>query len=468
MNLRNNKCYLISGNKESWRLIMNIKSFSIVVALILIMFMSAIETSIVSLAVPTIKADLNVGTSISLVFAVYFIAIVIANPIVGELLDRTKIIYITLVGLMLFSIGSLLSGLSSTFVILIISRFIQGLGAGVMMALSQIVPKLAFAIPLRYKIMGIVGSVWGISSIIGPVLGGGILELASWHWLFFVNIPIAILAMILVVSTFHFEQEVTNVKNKLDIKGLTLFYIFVFFLMFAVMNKSAIYLNLIAIMIAGVVAYILYKNEKGIKMPFVPVEEFNKTIILIFITDFAYAMILMGYNLYMPVYLQEDLGLSPLQSGFVIFPISLAWLALNFSLDKIEAKMSRKGLYIFAFTLLMACGILVFVGTSSPVFIGFSLLLAGMSFGTVYTKNSVITQEETAPENMKRMMSLYTLTKSLGNSIGATIMGYTYALSFTFIKFHIHNVILLTFIILIVLIIMWICCYRQQTHTLKV
>ncbi|OEL04053.1 multidrug efflux MFS transporter SdrM [Staphylococcus casei] len=447
---------------------MNIKSFSIVVALILIMFMSAIETSIVSLAVPTIKADLNVGTSISLVFAVYFIAIVIANPIVGELLDRTKIIYITLVGLMLFSIGSLLSGLSSTFVILIISRFIQGLGAGVMMALSQIVPKLAFEIPLRYKIMGIVGSVWGISSIIGPVLGGGILELASWHWLFFVNIPIAILAMILVVSTFHFEQEATNVKSKLDIKGLTLFYIFIFFLMYAVMNKSAIYLNLIAIMIACLVAYILYKNEKGIKMPFVPVEEFNKTIILIFITDFAYAIMLMGYNLYMPVYLQEDLGLSPLQSGFVIFPISLAWLALNFSLDKIEAKMSRKGLYIFAFTLLMACGILVFVGTSSPVFIGFSLLLAGVSFGTVYTKDSVITQEETAPENMKRMMSLYTLTKSLGNSIGATIMGYTYALSFTFINHHIHNIILLTLIILVTLMMMWICFYRQQAYTLKV
>ncbi|RIN28498.1 MFS transporter, partial [Staphylococcus succinus] len=220
--------------------------------------------------------------------------------------------------------------------------------------------------------------------------------------------------------------------------------------------------------ISSVVAYILYKNEKGIKTPFVPVEEFNKTIILIFITDFTYAMILMGYNLYMPVYLQEDLGLSPLQSGFVIFPISLAWLVLNFSLDKIEAKMSRKGLYIFAFTLLMACGILVFVGTSSPVFIAFSLLLAGVSFGTVYTKDSVITQEETAPENMKRMMSLYTLTKSLGNSIGSTIMGYTYALSFTFIKFHIHNVILLTLILLIVLIIMWICCYRQQTHTLKV
>ena len=124
------------------------------------MFMSAIETSIVSLALPTIKEDLNVTGSISLIFSVYFIAIVIANPIVGELLDRTKIIYITLLGLVFLQL-EVFSGISSTFGILIISRFIQGLGAGIMMALSQIVPKLAFAIPLRYKIMGIVGSVWG-------------------------------------------------------------------------------------------------------------------------------------------------------------------------------------------------------------------------------------------------------------------------------------------------------------------
>ena len=80
-----------------------------------------------------------------------------------------------------------MSGMSETFIMLIISRAIQGLGAGVMMSLTQIVPKLAFEIPLRYKIMGIVGSVWGISSILGPLLGGGILEVATWHW-FFISI----------------------------------------------------------------------------------------------------------------------------------------------------------------------------------------------------------------------------------------------------------------------------------------
>ena len=153
---------------------LRLKEIGIVTALVLSMFMAAIESSIVSLAIPTISDDLHVKGSVSLVFSFYFIAIVIATPIVGELLERTKIIYLSVIGLILFTIGSLFSGLSPTFTILIISRFLQGLGAGVLMALGQIVPKLAFEIPLRYKVMGIVGSVWGIASIVGPLLGGGI------------------------------------------------------------------------------------------------------------------------------------------------------------------------------------------------------------------------------------------------------------------------------------------------------
>ena len=94
--------------------------------------------------------------------------------------------------------------------------------------------------------------------------------------------------------------------------------------------------------------------------------------------------------------------------------------------------------------------------------LAFSLLLAGVSFGTVYTKDSVITQEETSLNNMKRMMSLYTLTKSLGNSIGSTVMGYIYALSFTFISLQIHNVILLSLVILIILMVLWAVIYREQ------
>lgn len=216
---------------------MKLKSIGVVTALVLIMFMSAIETSIISLALPTIKSDLNVTASISLVFSVYFIALVIVNPLVGEFLSRFKLIYVTLTGLLLFTIGSLFSGLSSTFTLLIISRFVQGLGAGIMMVLSQIVPKLAFEIPLRYKIMGIVGSVWGISSIIGPLLGGGILEFATWHWLFFINIPIAIVAGILAFITFHFDEDRVKSEEPFDSKGLSYFYLTLIFIVGAVTTR---------------------------------------------------------------------------------------------------------------------------------------------------------------------------------------------------------------------------------------
>ena len=92
------------------------------------------------------------------------------------------------------------------------------------MSLTQIVPKLAFEIPLRYKIMGIVGSVWGISSILGPLLGGGILEVATWHWLFYINIPIALIAIVLAFLTFHFPEEAEVQHIHFDAKGLSLIY----------------------------------------------------------------------------------------------------------------------------------------------------------------------------------------------------------------------------------------------------
>ncbi|HDF0884698.1 TPA: MFS transporter [Staphylococcus aureus] len=446
---------------------MRLKSIITVIALILIMFMSAIESSIISLALPTIKQDLNAGNLISLIFTAYFIALVIANPIVGELLSRFKIIYVAIAGLLLFSIGSLMCGLSTNFTMLIISRVIQGFGSGVLMSLSQIVPKLAFEIPLRYKIMGIVGSVWGISSIIGPLLGGGILEFATWHWLFYINIPIAIIAIILVIWTFHFPEEETVAKSKFDTKGLTLFYVFIGLIMFALLNQQLLLLNFLSFILAIVVAMCLFKVEKHVSSPFLPVVEFNRSITLVFITDLLTAICLMGFNLYIPVYLQEQLGLSPLQSGLVIFPLSVAWITLNFNLHRIEAKLSRKVIYLLSFTLLLVSSIIISFGIKLPVLIAFVLILAGLSFGYIYTKDSVIVQEETSPLQMKKMMSFYGLTKNLGASIGSTIMGYLYAIQSGIFGPNLHNVLSAVAVISIGLIVLWVVFFKEQSSQSK-
>ncbi|EML4613588.1 TPA: MFS transporter [Staphylococcus aureus] len=446
---------------------MRLKSIITVIALILIMFMSAIESSIISLALPTIKQDLNAGNLISLIFTAYFIALVIANPIVGELLSRFKIIYVAIAGLLLFSIGSFMCGLSTNFTMLIISRVIQGFGSGVLMSLSQIVPKLAFEIPLRYKIMGIVGSVWGISSIIGPLLGGGILEFATWHWLFYINIPIAIIAIILVIWTFHFPEEETVAKSKIDTKGLTLFYVFIGLIMFALLNQQLLLLNFLSFILAIVVAMCLFKVEKHVSSPFLPVVEFNRSITLVFITDLLTAICLMGFNLYIPVYLQEQLGLSPLQSGLVIFPLSVAWITLNFNLHRIEAKLSRKVIYLLSFTLLLVSSIIISFGIKLPVLIAFVLILAGLSFGYIYTKDSVIVQEETSPLQMKKMMSFYGLTKNLGASIGSTIMGYLYAIQSGIFGPNLHNVLSAVAVISIGLIVLWVVFFKEQSSQSK-
>ncbi|HDP2262571.1 TPA: MFS transporter [Staphylococcus aureus] len=446
---------------------MRLKSIVTVIALILIMFMAAIESSIISLALPTIKQDLNAGNLISLIFTAYFIALVIANPIVGELLTRFKIIYIAIAGLTLFTVGSLMSGLSTHFSMLIISRVIQGFGSGVMMSLSQIVPKLAFEIPLRYKIMGIVGSVWGISSIIGPLLGGGILEFATWHWLFYINIPIAIIAIILVVWTFHFPEEKTVAKSKFDTKGITLFYIFIGLIMFALLNQQHLYLNIIGFVLAILVALRLFNVEKKVSSPFLPVAEFNRMITVVFITDLLTAVCLMGFNLYIPVYLQEQLGLSPLQSGLVIFPLSVAWITLNFNLHHIEAKLSRKVIYLSSFTLLLLSSIIIAFGIKLPILIACVLILSGLSFGYIYTKDSVIVQEETSPIQMKKMMSFYGLTKNLGASIGSTIMGYLYALKSGLFGANLHNILGVVSLISVGLIVVWLIFYREAASQTK-
>ncbi|HDR3224762.1 TPA: MFS transporter [Staphylococcus aureus] len=446
---------------------MRLKSIITVIALILIMFMSAIESSIISLALPTIKQDLNAGNLISLIFTAYFIALVIANPIVGELLSRFKIIYVAIAGLLLFSIGSLMCGLSTNFTMLIISRVIQGFGSGVLMSLSQIVPKLAFEIPLRYKIMGIVGSVWGISSIIGPLLGGGILEFATWHWLFYINIPIAIIAIILVIWTFHFPEEETVAKSKFDTKGLTLFYVFIGLIMFALLNQQLLLLNFLSFILAIVVAIRLFKVEKHVSSPFLPVVEFNRSITLVFITDLLTAICLMGFNLYIPVYLQEQLGLSPLQSGLVISPLSVAWITLNFNLHRIEAKLSRKVIYLLSFTLLLVSSIIISFGIKLPLLIAFVLILAGLSFGYIYTKDSVIVQEETSPLQMKKMMSFYGLTKNLGASIGSTIMGYLYAIQSAIFGPNLHNVLSAVAVISTGLIVLWVVFFKEQLSQSK-
>lgn len=440
---------------------MNFKQFSIIFSLVLIMFMSAIETSIVSLALPTMRDDLNAQLPISLVFTVYFVGVVIVIPFLSELMSRFKIIYVTIIGLLLFIGGSLLSGMSINFEMLVISRFIQGVGAGVNMSLSQIIPKLAFQIPFRYKVMGIVGSVWGISSIIGPFLGGIILEVSTWHWLFFINIPIGLIALGFALYSYQFDEESTA-KQRIDYRGMVVFYVMLGLILIATLFSTTIWFVIILVVLAILALLYLIRYSKKPSPVFFPIKEFKPLVRLAFITDFLVAAVLIAFNVFVPTYLQDILGLSPLQSGLVIFPVSIGWLILNFTLDKIEARLSVKGLYIVAFSILVLGSLILIFNAFHPIIMAITLFFIGMSFGTAYTKDSVLVQEHSSNENMKKMMSLFTLMKNLGNSIGSAVIGFIYALNVSFTKVPLQNIMLFSVIVIGILLVIWATRNRKS------
>lgn len=423
-------------------------------ALVIIMFMSAIETSIVSLATPAIGKDLGVKESLALIFTSYMIAIVVITPLVGEIMKRIGSKYTMIFGIIVFIVGSMLSGASFTFPMLVASRLVQGLGAGIMMTMGSIIPKIAFEIPYRYKVMGIVGSVWGISSIVGPLLGGLILTYLRWSFLFYINVPVAIVAIVLVLKFFKFDEQPS--KAKLDVKGLLLFYAFLSCLIIGFTAGEP--LSMSAYIVAITLLVIFVKFELNVQSPFIPVRSFNKKIGITMGTDMVYAMLLMGTNIFLPFYLQTEKGLSPLLSGLTTFSISVFWLASTFILKRVEQRFTIKQVYQLSF-FYMIIGAAIILVTESVIAVTIGCIFLGLSYGTVFTKNVVTIQESAAPHELGSMMSTYSLLKFIGSTTGSIVMSVVY---YSNVLHNIHNNMAIMIIIAFILIIIYQFLYREK------
>lgn len=424
-------------------------------ALVIIMFMSAIETSIVSLATPAIGKDLGVEESLALIFTSYMIAIVVITPLVGEIMKRIGSKYTMIFGIIVFIVGSMLSGASFTFQMLVVSRLIQGLGAGIMMTMGSIIPKIAFEIPYRYKVMGIVGSVWGISSIVGPLLGGLILTYLKWSFLFYINVPVAVVAIVLVLKFFKFDEQPS--KTKLDVKGLLLFYAFLIFLIIGFTIGGL--LGAGAYIIAIILLILFVKFELKVQSPFIPIRSFNKKIGITMGTDMVYAMLLMGTNIFLPFYLQTEKGLSPLLSGLTTFSISVFWLTSTFILKRVEQRFTVKQVYQLSFFYMML-GAAIILFTESVIAVTIGCIFLGLSYGTVFTKNVVTIQESAAPHELGSMMSAYSLLKFIGSTTGSVVMSFVY---YSNVLHNIHNNMAVMVIIALALIVIYQFLYREKT-----
>lgn len=180
-------------------------------------FMTAIEGTIVSTAMPTIIGSLHGVHLMNWVFSIFLLTNAMATPIYGKLSDKIGRKPVFLIGLTVFVIGSLLSGLSQSMVMLIVFRAIQGVGAGAIMPVTFTIVADIYPFEKRAKMLGFNGSMWGIASVIAPLLGGFIVDQLSWHWIFFINVPLGLITFGLV--WFFLQEDRRQVRQPLDMRG---------------------------------------------------------------------------------------------------------------------------------------------------------------------------------------------------------------------------------------------------------
>lgn len=196
------------------------KKRNIIIAIMVAMFLGAVEGTVVTTAIPTIVKDLKGFESLSWVFSMYLLTSAIATPIYGKLCDLYGRKNVFCIGIIIFLAGSTLCGLSQSINQLIAFRAIQGLGAGSIFTITYTIVGDVFSLSERAKVQGWLGSVWGIASLVGPFLGGFFIQTLSWHWIFFINIPFGIMSIILLQKNLieKFEKR----KHSIDFAGIIL------------------------------------------------------------------------------------------------------------------------------------------------------------------------------------------------------------------------------------------------------
>ncbi|QIL46056.1 MFS transporter [Vagococcus coleopterorum] len=392
-------------------------------------FMTAIEATIVSTAMPTIAGQLKGGEIMSWVFSIYLLTNAMMTPIYGKLVDRVGRKPVFLFGIVVFIIGSSLCGLSGSMLQLIIFRAIQGIGAGAIMPVAMTIIADIYPLDKRAKILGLSSAFWGIASVVGPLCGGFIVDTIGWHWIFFVNVPIGILLVILTM-VFLVEPKSEHKKQPVDYAGSLTLMLLLLALLYGFQTLSepggaslATYLCFAAVLIFGL---LFVKIERKATDPVISLDLFaNKTFMIINLIAALVSGFLMGVDVYIPMWMQGVLGLPAALGGMALAPLSFTWVIGSFVAGRLLEKTTTKRALTIGLSIIIIGGIaLARVPVTTPFWI-FCIISAwtGIGLGITITSTTVKAQSSVDADSIGVATSFNTLCRTLGQTIMISIFG---------------------------------------------
>lgn len=395
------------------------------------MVVTMLSSTVVSASLPVIIADLG-GTQSAYTWVVTstLLAMTVSTPVWGKLADITNRKRLIQIALILFTIGSMLAGLSESTTFLIACRALQGLGAGGVMALVQVILSDILSPRERGKYMGLLGAVTMIPTVIGPLLGGAITDSIGWEWNFYVGVPFAVVAIVLLQRTL--PVLVHDTKRSLDYLGTVVIAGAVSLLLIWVSlggqefewGSTTSYVMVVGAAVLGVLSVVV---ERKAKNPLIPPRLFaNRTLVLAVIASAAIGVALFGTGVFLTQYMQLAQGKSPTVAGLFTIPMAAGSLISALVVGRLITKTGIWKRYVVGGTIVCAAGFFG-LGTigygTSLVLVCIYMFLVGLGMGPVMQNMVLIVQNTTRMEDIGAASSTVGFFRSLAGTLGVAGLG---------------------------------------------
>lgn len=402
----------------------------VLVGVMLSIMLAAMESTVVATAMPTIVASLGGLKIYSWVFSAFLLTSTVSMPLWGRLSDLFGRRPAYLTGLVIFLVGSALSGLSQSMGQLIGFRALQGLGAGSLITTGMTVIADLFGLERRARMQGYFSSMWGGASLVGPLLGGFLSDYVSWRWVFYINIPFGAAAIALISLGLR-ETRGRHARPKIDIPGLVIFTAGVSSLMIGLMlgggSPDWYALRVVGpITIAAGLLAAFVSVERQAPHPIVPLTLFRVPLVRAAVaTGFLSGMAMFGAISFVPLFLQRVNGASAMGAGFVLTPFILGWVTCSIISSRLVLRIGYRSVVIAGMTSLTTAFFLFsqWDATLPRAHAMGAVLVAGAGMGMTMVPMLIAVQNAVARSELGTATSLTQFFRTIGGTVGVSVMG---------------------------------------------
>jgi EmrB/QacA subfamily drug resistance transporter len=394
------------------------------------MFLAAMESTVVATAMPTVIASLGGIRIYSWTFSAFLLTSTVSMPIWGRLADHLGRRPAYLVGLAVFLLGSALAGLSQSMEQLIAFRALQGVGAGSLITIGMTIVGDLYGMERRAKMQGYFSSVWGVASLVGPLIGGVLTDRISWRWVFFVNIPVGLLAAAAIAAGLRDEVRIRP-RTAFDVVGMTVFVAAISTFLVGLLEAGgsepwmrSVGLALLALSGGLLVAFVVI--ERRAIEPVIPLRLFRNPIVrAAAVTGLLSGMAMFGAITYVPLYLQAVLGSTATQAGWVLMPFVFGWVVFSILAARLVLRIGYRrvvltgmGMLVLAFVLLSGWN-----GSLTRLVAARDITLAGIGMGLIFVPMLIAVQSAVPRSLLGSATSLTTFFRTIGGAVGVAVMG---------------------------------------------